>query len=141
MPLMRKKVFNEAGGFDESFPSAQDMDLWIRICQKSKVASLNECYTNYYYSDEAITRNLYRQLAGFDKLVEKYHYIYKENADYLIHIRCIELMLCVEKGTSADIKKYYKNCQNAGCSIGRVLPYVTKAVVKRLLSKAKLWKL
>ena len=27
-------VFDAIGGFDESLPSAQDVDLWLRICER-----------------------------------------------------------------------------------------------------------
>jgi glycosyltransferase involved in cell wall biosynthesis len=29
--MMKKKLFHEAGGFDESFPACEDYDLWLRI--------------------------------------------------------------------------------------------------------------
>ena len=34
MPLILKKAIDEVGKFDEEFPSSQDYDLWIRICEK-----------------------------------------------------------------------------------------------------------
>ena len=31
--MVRRHVFDEIGGFDEALPSAQDVDLWLRICE------------------------------------------------------------------------------------------------------------
>jgi glycosyltransferase involved in cell wall biosynthesis len=31
VPVIRRKAFDQVGGFDERFPSAQDYDLWIRL--------------------------------------------------------------------------------------------------------------
>ena len=32
--MVRRRVLDETGGFDESLPSCQDVDLWLRICER-----------------------------------------------------------------------------------------------------------
>ena len=32
--MVRREVFDTIGGFDECLPSAQDLDLWLRICER-----------------------------------------------------------------------------------------------------------
>jgi len=48
MVMMRRKVFEEVDGFDESLKSLQDYDLWIRICQNYDVGVVKEPCINYY---------------------------------------------------------------------------------------------
>ncbi len=140
VPVLRKDAFDGVGGFDERFPASQDMDLWIRICQKYKVISINDCLTEYYYSDEAITRSLTRQLAGWDLIAEKYADIFNMYPQHLQFRRKREVSLCLEKGTFVDVKKYYGLYVETGGSFFSALPNIGKSIVKRLLSKLKLWK-
>jgi hypothetical protein len=35
--MMRKSLFEETGGFDESLPTCEDYDLWLRITAKRPV--------------------------------------------------------------------------------------------------------
>jgi glycosyltransferase involved in cell wall biosynthesis len=44
--LAKKIVFEEAGGYRISFPTAEDIDLWLRILEKHFVAIINE--VNYF---------------------------------------------------------------------------------------------
>jgi len=40
--MMEKKLFIEAGGFNESLPACEDYDLWLRITSKYPVGLINE---------------------------------------------------------------------------------------------------
>ncbi len=40
--MFLKKAFIQAGGYDESFSTAQDFELWIRMVQVGKVANIPE---------------------------------------------------------------------------------------------------
>jgi glycosyltransferase involved in cell wall biosynthesis len=41
-------LVKEIGGFDETLKVGEDLDLWIRIGLRGKIAVLPEIYTNYY---------------------------------------------------------------------------------------------
>ena len=40
--VMRRAVLEEAGGYDEAFPVAQDYDLWMRMSRVTRMANLAE---------------------------------------------------------------------------------------------------
>ncbi len=40
--LIRRKLFDECGMFDETLPACEDYDLWLRITSRHPVALLNE---------------------------------------------------------------------------------------------------
>lgn len=40
--LMRRSLFDEVGGFDESLPACEDYDLWLRVCALTEVAFVDE---------------------------------------------------------------------------------------------------
>ena len=138
VPVIRKKTFFDVKGFDERFLSNQDTDLWIRLCKVKKVVSIQECYTNYYYSQESITRDLSKQLQGYDLILEKYESEIKQFPQYRMDRLAREFLLCVEKGTFKDIFKYYKIYNNGGGKISSIIPRVMKAFVKRCSSYLKI---
>lgn len=73
LPLLKKEYVQEVGGFDESLPSSQDLDLWVRMAQKFKVAVVEEPLLNYYYySGEKITNNPSSKINGLKMFFEKY---------------------------------------------------------------------
>lgn len=40
--MVRRRVFDETGGFDESLPSCQDLDLWLRISERFDCVAVPE---------------------------------------------------------------------------------------------------
>ena len=46
--MIKKSILQKCGGFDEQLRALQDYDLWIRVCQMTKVATLKEPTINYY---------------------------------------------------------------------------------------------
>jgi len=40
--MMRKKLFDEVGNFDESFPACEDYDLWLRIAARYPIHLIKE---------------------------------------------------------------------------------------------------
>src|SRR5690554_5076218 len=44
---IKKEIFFQAGGFDESLPAMQDYDLWVRICQLVPVVGDGEYHVRY----------------------------------------------------------------------------------------------
>lgn len=43
VPVIRRTVVLDAGGFDEHLRNAEDWDLWIRLAQEGEPAVLSEC--------------------------------------------------------------------------------------------------
>ncbi len=83
IPLIRKSIICEAGGFDENMPSAQDIDAWLRISKLCKVKYLDKALVHYYVSDVAITSNINGRITGWERLIKKYETDFNENLDAL----------------------------------------------------------
>ena len=83
IPLVRKSIICEAGGFDENMPSAQDIDAWLRISELCKVKYLDKALVHYYVSDVAITSNINGRITGWERLIKKYETDFNENLDAL----------------------------------------------------------
>ena len=50
--LMHRDLFNEIGGFDETFPVCEDYDLWLRITAREPVHHLDEALVRKYGGHE-----------------------------------------------------------------------------------------
>lgn len=62
--VVRRSLFAEIGGFDESMPVCEDYDMWLRICARHPVAFVEEPLTVKYggHSDQ-----LSRSRPGMDR--------------------------------------------------------------------------
>jgi len=45
--MMRKEVFWKVGGYDRSLKAAQDLDLWLRIAEVTRLANLEDVVLDY----------------------------------------------------------------------------------------------
>ena len=71
--VMRKSIIKEAGCFDEQMPSAQDLDLWIRVLKLSECDYVDEALVIYYvHGNECITANPTKKLIALKRLNQKY---------------------------------------------------------------------
>lgn len=78
-PLIKRKVFEDCGLFDEELLSSQDYDMWIRIAQKYQFAYCPKPLTKRYMGSESISFNFEKQKQGFYRLNEKYNELYCSN--------------------------------------------------------------
>ena len=69
--LMRRVCLDQVGMFDESMRSHEDIELWLRICQKWKVALINEPLTHRRQGDANMTSNDNLKTEYSVKLFEK----------------------------------------------------------------------
>lgn len=83
-PLLRTEAVRAVGGFSEGLRASQDHDLWLQLVQKYPGASLAYCkepLVNLYYSKEAISRNIENSIQGYEYLLDKYEWFYKEHKE------------------------------------------------------------
>lgn len=45
--MLRRQSVLQVGGYDEAFPLAEDLDLWLRLSQVGKLASIKEAVVQY----------------------------------------------------------------------------------------------
>jgi len=83
-PLIRRECFDAVGLFDTSLASSQDRDMWLRIAQEYKVASVPEVLTASYHGHEGrISDDAARKYEGSKRFVEKHEAELRANPDAL----------------------------------------------------------
>lgn len=68
-PLIRRSVFEAVGGFDESVPALQDLELWLRIVKDHPVRYVPEVLGTYHFHrGDRISAHPESRIAGFEKI-------------------------------------------------------------------------
>ena len=68
-PLIRRSVFQAVGGFDESVPALQDLELWLRIAKNHPVRYVPEVLGTYHFHrGDRISAHPENRIAGYDKI-------------------------------------------------------------------------
>ena len=103
-PLIRKRVFEVCGLFDEKFPARQDYEMWIRISSKFKIVGIKrKLFIHNIHNNEQISKNPYKSLAGYSMLYKKYRSEYKKDIIAFINIQ--HSIANNQKGIAAAIKR------------------------------------
>jgi glycosyltransferase involved in cell wall biosynthesis len=70
--LVKKDCLEKVGCFDESLPSFQDRDLWIRLSREFRFDYVEEPLLNYYIHPKKVWTNLDALLQGLEIMLAKY---------------------------------------------------------------------
>jgi glycosyltransferase involved in cell wall biosynthesis len=70
--LLRRTCFEDVGMFDETLPSFQEYDLWIRLSRAYQFDYVSECLFNYHVHSKRIWTNPEVIQEGLHILVRKY---------------------------------------------------------------------
>ena len=67
--MMRRSVFERAGGFNEAQPMVEDWDLWLRLAASGcQFAALSEALTRYRWRADSLSKN-HDRMRGFREQV------------------------------------------------------------------------
>ncbi|MBS0379671.1 MAG: glycosyltransferase [Proteobacteria bacterium] len=69
--LATRELLMQAGGFDESLPSAEDYDLWLRLALHSEAAAIAEPLVHVRFHDANHTRDWHSAFVGRDRSLAK----------------------------------------------------------------------
>lgn len=62
--MIRREAVLAVGGYREDFPAAQDLDLWLRLSERGRLANLDEILLRYrLHADSVTSRRRQQQLA------------------------------------------------------------------------------
>ena len=78
-PMLLTSAVKEAGGFDETFASCQEYDLWIRITSKYSVCKTDKPVGYYYLSNDSTFKKPDKYVKGIDAVIAKHSELYKKH--------------------------------------------------------------
>lgn len=73
--LVKRELLANSGGFDEELSALQDYDLWIRLCQITKVGAVRKACVNTYnrVNQEHISHDIDKYIEAECYIDKKYH--------------------------------------------------------------------
>lgn len=71
-PLIRTDCLKQCGGFDETLPSCQDWDLWIRLSGKWRFDYIPTPLVSYHHQSVSISMNRRAVVEGHRTITRKY---------------------------------------------------------------------
>jgi len=105
--VVRRRILNAIGGFDESLPSRQDYDLCLRVAKVSRCVGA-DCHTfiHYIHSRGQITANPKANMLGYRMLLKKYRAdIFYVKGAY--HSFCCRIARCARANRSYPVFAVY----------------------------------
>ena len=74
--LIRKKVFDELGGFDETLQARQDWDMWIRLADKYEIRAVTQNLMDLrHHKGPRTASNPQKEINAYIKIRQKYQHL------------------------------------------------------------------
>ena len=74
--LVRKKVFDEVGCFDESLQARQDWDMWIRVSENYEIRAVHQNLIDLrHHKGPRTASNPQKEIKAYKIIRQKYHYL------------------------------------------------------------------
>ena len=106
--VVRRKALDDCGLFDESLPSCQDWDLYIRIAQQFVFIFSPQVLFKYHLSKNSITQNFLAKAGGHAIILKKYgQHIIQNKSAYSRQLAVIAHYLCRSGKIRSGRKKYF----------------------------------
>lgn len=107
-PIMRREAFEMAGGWDVSFPAAQDYDLWTRLSRVARFDFVNEPLATYVvHGGERIWNDKAKVIMGREMYFRKFRaYIMSDPAAAVEHLNWLAANHLLN-GNGPEAGRYY----------------------------------
>lgn len=140
--LIDRAVLDQSGVFDETLEALQDYELWIRICQVTKVGVVKEPSLVYYDNpfSTQISRNTQKYIEAYDKIFKKHKVLFlSQLGQNVFRLRKASSMLAISKrakwnGQPHLARKYAHKAFGLGMLWGGVKMYLLSLVPLPLLT-------
>lgn len=127
--LIRKSVLVDAGLFDESLPSFQDFDMWLRCLEKGDFGYVDEALVTFVqHEGERTSVNLTRRLAGLAAIEAKWGHAMSAQVDFAAFKRRVVVDALIANGKARMGAQYVAS-----------LGFFTRAMLADRLSKRTLF--
>jgi len=139
-PLVRRVCFNSSGYFDESLPSCQDWDMWIRIAKYYEFEFDPTILAKVNVHGNQVSTSLNNKILARKIILEKYKPDLEERRSILsLHLRRLGSLCCLDGKPGEGFNYIMKSIQaapwNVYSYIHLILLLMSKKLYKNLLRK------
>lgn len=129
--MVRSSLIKKVNGFDEKLPALQDYDLWIRLCQITKVSVIAIPLINYYniINSKQISSNVSKYEEGIKYIRKKYSNLYEglsleEEKKYRQSVYNLLINKCYRNNHKKKSRVYIKEKLKDQFSIRGIVEYI-----------------
>lgn len=148
--LIRKKVFEEVGQFDETLQARQDWDMWIRLSSKYEIRAVKENLLNLRdHGGPRTASNPYKEINAYGRIREKYNHLLEEQsiiiqkeakANYYKRLGRVYFHNNISKNKALDLylkalSIYPKDFDNWAALIGLFVPRILRKKMNFIWNK------
>lgn len=106
-PLIRRTCFQKAGLYDETLPSAQDWDMWIRLSKYYEFDFIPDILAKHYIHGGQISVDINAKIQARKKLMRKYQADLSVLPSILsVHLKRLGILYCLAE-QSKEGRKYF----------------------------------
>ncbi|MDX6153991.1 glycosyltransferase family A protein [Marinococcus sp. PL1-022] len=115
--VIKKSLLNDCGSFDTELEAKQDYDLWIRICQKTKIGIVTDACVNYYndIGNNQISQQTDKYIRAMDYIEKKYINLFSKLSEKETKIRrsnfCLQIATLAIRNNNSKLARSY--CRRA----------------------------
>ncbi|MGN1327677.1 MAG: glycosyltransferase family 2 protein [Clostridia bacterium] len=132
MLLVKRKILEDIGVFDENIKFWQEYDLTIRICQVSKVAFIRECLILYRVN----LNDKNRKTNKFDEWIQTTEYVHEKYKNLIDRLseeeqKKVEMLVCYDAVTRCNAtgnkkkkRSYLKKIYELNPNIKNLIKYI-----------------
>ncbi len=143
--MIKKAVFLNAGMFDEALKAVQDYEMWIRLCQISKVGVVKEPSAQYNNDSTVaqISNNTNKYIDAYQYVINKHNKLFSEklsNAEYKTRISGMMIAISKKALRNSEHKiarEYATRAFRLGSYAVAVACYMSSYIPYSLILKAK----
>jgi len=107
--LIKRQALVDAGGFDETLPSFQDFDMWLRCLAFGNFAYVDEALVEFVqHAGDRTSVNIGRRLAGLAAIEQKWGSEMSKHADFAIFRRRVRTDALIANGKAGLGHGYLK---------------------------------
>ncbi|MFD2044561.1 glycosyltransferase family 2 protein [Ornithinibacillus salinisoli] len=139
--MMRREVFEELGGFDETFQRNQDIEFTVRLLKKYKLAYVDEMGLIYHRHPE-------KRFFDMDKITKHYLSTFKSHIDELSEEEKIKFYKLINLQlfryrvvTTRNLTEGYNMLKDRNVGVIDVLRYFSHLTYRRIFRKSYGFKL
>jgi len=132
-PLIRKNCFQKAGFFDETFPSYQDWDMWIRLSRYYEFDFVPDILAKCHLHGTQISSDLNAKIRGMEALLRKYRVDLSKYPSILSsYLYRLGRLYCIKGNRKVGSMHFWKAIELNPFRLGNYLHFLLSTLVPQI---------
>ena len=132
-PLIKKRCFQKAGFFDETLPSCQDWDMWIRLSKYCDFDFVPDILAKHHVHGGQISVDLNAKIVAREKLIEKYWVDLSKNSQaFSVILKRLGILYSLAGNQGKGRKYFLKSIKQSPLQKGSYIHFLLSLLPPRI---------